>query len=172
MIFSSVDDIYFDISEAHEIFYIFMKVLHQIGKKIHDMTATHEADFVESFDIIWERVCKDIFSMVDYAIRSEYACIKIHSYDALPSSNDDHQRASPHDLCLHHFDALMHDLGIHNIFTKSITKKLFFHLIQLKKMTCWINFCLFFKSIFKGIFSSLPRLHGLIKFCCERWIVS
>ena len=36
---------------------------------------------------------------------------KIHSYDSPPSSNDDHQRASPHDLCLQHIDALMHDLG-------------------------------------------------------------
>ena len=35
-----------------------MKVLHQIGKKIHglihDMEATHEADFVESFYALWE----------------------------------------------------------------------------------------------------------------------
>ena len=55
-------------------FYRFMKVLHQIGRKIHgfihDMAATHNADFVESFDVIWERVCWDIFSMADYAIRS------------------------------------------------------------------------------------------------------
>ena len=112
-----------------------MKVLHQIGKKIHDMVATHDADFVESFDVIWERVCRDIFSMVDYAIRSEYACRKIHSYDYPQSSSDDHQRAFPHDLCLQHFDALMHDLGIHNIFTKSITKKLLFQLIKVKKRT-------------------------------------
>ena len=108
-----------------------MKVLHQIGKNIHgfihdNMAATHEADFVEYFDVIWERVCRDIFSMVDYAIRSEYACNKRHSYDSPPSSNDDYQRASPHDLCLQHFDALMHDLGIQNIFTNSITKNLFF----------------------------------------------
>ena len=51
-----------------------MKVLHQIGKNIHgfihDMAATHEADFVESFDVIWERVCRDIFSMIDYDSRS------------------------------------------------------------------------------------------------------
>ena len=50
-----------------------MKFLYQIGRKIHgfihDMEATHEADFVEYFDIIWERVCRDIFSMVDYDIR-------------------------------------------------------------------------------------------------------
>ena len=113
-----------------------MKVLHQIGKKIHgcihDMAATHDADCVESFDVIWERVCRDIFSMVDYAIISDYSCRKIHSYDAPPSSSDDHQRASPHDLCLQHFDALMHDLGIHNMFTK----KLFFQLIQVNNRTC------------------------------------
>ena len=46
-----------------------MKVLHQIGKKIHDfihdMAATHDADFVESFNVIWKRVCRDIFSMID-----------------------------------------------------------------------------------------------------------
>ena len=64
-----------------------MKVLHQIGRNIHgfihDMAATHNADFVESFDVIWERVCRDIFSMVDYAIRSEYSCRKIHSFDSL-----------------------------------------------------------------------------------------
>ena len=64
MIFSSMYDIYFDISEPHEICYRFMKVLHQIGNIhgfIHDMAATHDADFVESFDVIWERVCRDIF---------------------------------------------------------------------------------------------------------------
>ena len=61
------------------------------------------------------------FSMVDYAIRSEYACRKINSYDVPPSSNDDHQRYSLHDHCLEHFEVLMHDPGIHNIFTKSIT---------------------------------------------------
>ena len=109
-------------------------MLHQIGKNIngfiHDMETTHEADFVESFDVIWERVCRDIFSMLNYSIISEYSCIKIHSYDAPLSSNDDHQRDSPHDLCLQHFDALMHDLGVHNIFTNSITKKLFFKLFK------------------------------------------
>ena len=58
-------------SEPHEIFYRVIKVIHQIEKKIHgfihDMEDTHEADFVESFDAIWERVCRDIFSMIDYA---------------------------------------------------------------------------------------------------------
>ena len=53
-----------------------MKVLHQNGRNIdgfiHDMTATHNADFVESFDVIWEIVCRDIFSMIYYASRSEY----------------------------------------------------------------------------------------------------
>ena len=34
------------------------------------METTHEADFVESFDVIWERVCRDIFSMIVYAIIS------------------------------------------------------------------------------------------------------
>ena len=108
-----------------------MKFLHQIGRNIHgfihDISARHDVDFVEFFDVIWERVCIDIFSMVDYDFRSEYSCSKRHSYDAPPSSNDDHQRASLHDLCLQHFDALMHDLGIHNIFTNSITKKFFFN---------------------------------------------
>ena len=51
-----------------------MKFLHQIGRNIHgfihDMAATHNAYFVESFDFIWERVCKDIFSMYDYDIIS------------------------------------------------------------------------------------------------------
>ena len=116
-----------------------MKVLHQIGKNIHglihDMTSTHEANFVESFDVIWERVCRDIFSIIDYDSKSNYACSKIHSYDSPPSTNDDHQGASPHVLCLQHIDALMHDLGIHNIFTKFITKNLFFQLIQVKKST-------------------------------------
>ena len=86
----------------------------------------HNANFVESFDVIWERVCRDIFSIIDYASILEYACSKRHSYDAPPSANDDHQGASPHVLYLQHIDALMHDLVIHNIFTKYITKKLFF----------------------------------------------
>ena len=48
-------------------------MLHQIGNKIHgvihDMEATHEADFVESFYALWERVCIDSFSMIDYSSR-------------------------------------------------------------------------------------------------------
>ena len=74
LIFSVVYELYYDISKPHVLCCIFMKVLHQIGKKIHgfihDMEATHEANFVESFDVIWERVCRDIYSMVDYTIRS------------------------------------------------------------------------------------------------------
>ena len=42
-----------------------MKVIPQIWKIIHDLIhdtiATNETDFVESFDVIWERVCRDIF---------------------------------------------------------------------------------------------------------------
>ena len=60
LMFSTVYYLYSDISKTHEIFYIVIKVLHQIGKKIndfiHDMAATHETNFVESFDVIWERV--------------------------------------------------------------------------------------------------------------------
>ena len=80
LIFSAVYDIYSDISEPNNLFYIFMKFLHQIGKKIHgfihDMEATHETYFVESFNVIWKIVCRDIFSMVDYDFILEYACIK------------------------------------------------------------------------------------------------
>ena len=65
-----------------------MKVLHQIGKKIHglihDMAATHEADFVESFDALWKIFCRDIFSIIDYASKSEYGCSKNHSYNDPP----------------------------------------------------------------------------------------
>ena len=108
LIFYSVYDIYSDISEPHDICFRVLKVLHQIGRKIHgfihDTTTTHNADFVESFDVIWERVCRDIFSMVDYAIISEYACINIQYYDSHPSSNDDHQRASPHDPFLQGYE--------------------------------------------------------------------
>ena len=89
------------------------------------MEATHEAYFVESFDVIWERVCRDIFSIIDYYSISEYSFIKINSYYAPPSTNDNLLGASPHVLCLQHIDGLMHDLGIDNIFTKSITKNLF-----------------------------------------------
>ena len=110
MIFSVIYEIFYDISYPHELHYRFMKVLHQIGKNIHgfihDMAATHEVDFVEYFDVIRERVCRDIFSMIDYASRSEYACNKRHSYDYPPSTNDDHQGASPHVLCLQHIDAM------------------------------------------------------------------
>ena len=73
MIFYIVYDIYYGISEARELCYIFMNFLHQFGKKIHgfihDMTTTHEANFVESFDVIWERVCRYIFSMIYYSTR-------------------------------------------------------------------------------------------------------
>ena len=80
LIFSVICDIYSNISEPREIYYIFMKVLHRIGKKIdgliHDMIATHEADFVESFDVIWEIFYRDIFSMIYYASISYYYFIK------------------------------------------------------------------------------------------------
>ena len=126
MIFSVVYDFYSNISDPHEIFYRFVKVLHQIGKKIHglihDVATTHEADFVEYFDALWEGVCRYIFSIIDYDYISYYSCIKINSYDSPPSENDFLQGSSRHVLCLQHIDALMHDLGIHNIFTKSITK--------------------------------------------------
>ena len=104
LIFYVVYDLCYDISEPHDIFYIFMRVLHQTGKKIHglihDMASTHEVDFVESFDALWERVCRDIFYIIDYASISEYGCRKNHSYDSPPSSNDDLQGASLHGLCL------------------------------------------------------------------------
>ena len=149
-------------------------MIYQIGRNIHgfihDTTTTLNADFVESFHVIWERVCRDIFSMADYSVRLEYAWSKIHSYDSPPSSSDDHQSASPHDLCLQHFDALMHDLGIHKLFTKSITKKLFFQLIQVNKRECWRHFDhLYVMSILEGGFypwgfSSFLILHGQINF--------
>ena len=45
LMFYAVYDIYYDILELHEIFYIVLKVIHQIGRKIHgfihDMEATH-----------------------------------------------------------------------------------------------------------------------------------
>ena len=57
-----------------------MKVLHQIGKKIHglihDMEATREADFVESFDALWEGACRYTLSIIDYASISDFGCRK------------------------------------------------------------------------------------------------
>ena len=80
LIFSVVYDIYSDILEPHELCYIVMKVVHQIGKKIHglihDMEATHEADFVESFEALCEGVCRDILSIIDYVSISEFGCRK------------------------------------------------------------------------------------------------
>ena len=131
LIFSVVFDLYYGISEPCDIFYRLMKVIHQIGKKIHglihDMAATHGACFVDSFDVLSEIICRDIISIIDYASRLEHAYSKRHSYDSPPSKNDDLQGASPHVLCLQHTNALMHDLGIRNIFTKSLTKSLSFN---------------------------------------------
>ena len=60
IIFYDVYDIYSNISYSHDIFYIVMKVLHQIWKNIHgfihDMEAAHEAYFFEPFDVVLERV--------------------------------------------------------------------------------------------------------------------
>ena len=121
-----------------------MRVLHQIGKKIHglihDMEATNEADFAESFDALLEGVCKEIISIIDYVSISEYGFIKNHSYYSPSSAHDDLQGASLCFLCLRHIDALMHDLGNHDTFTKSITKKLFFQLIKINKRTCCRHF--------------------------------
>ena len=65
IIFYVVYDIDSDFSETCEIYYRFMRVLHQIENNIHgfihDMAATQEADFVEYFDVIRERVCRYIF---------------------------------------------------------------------------------------------------------------
>ena len=61
LIFYSMYDIYYDISEPHDICYRFMKVRHQIGRKIHDMEATHNADFVESFYVIWKEFAEIYF---------------------------------------------------------------------------------------------------------------
>ena len=73
LIFPSLYDFYSDILDPRDPFYMVMKVLHQIGKNIHglihDMETAHEADFVESFDALWESVCRDIFSIIDYASR-------------------------------------------------------------------------------------------------------
>ena len=67
MIFSVVYDIYSDILETCEIFYIFMKVLHQIGKNIHglihDMTATHEADFLSLLILFGKEFAKIYFTL-------------------------------------------------------------------------------------------------------------
>ena len=79
------------------------------------MEATQEVDFVESFDALWEGVCKDIFSIIYYAYILEYVCIKIHSYNSPPLSIYDFQGASPHVLCLRNINALMHDHGIQHI---------------------------------------------------------
>ena len=80
LIFYVLYDMYSDILEPHENFYRVMKVLHQIGRNInsfiHDLAVTHDADFVEYFDVIWERVFRDIFSMIDYTFISKYACKK------------------------------------------------------------------------------------------------
>ena len=87
-------------------------MIHQIGKNIHglihDMEATHESDFVESFNALLERVCRGIFSIIDYASKSEYSCRKKNSYDDL-------EGASPHVLFLQHIDEIdkpMHSLSI------------------------------------------------------------
>ena len=67
LIFFVVYDIYSNILEPHELCYRVMKVLHQIGKNIHgfihDMEATQEADFVESFDVIWEEFAQIYFQL-------------------------------------------------------------------------------------------------------------
>ena len=59
LVFYDVYEIYSDISQTRDICYNFMKVLRQIGKNIHglihDMAATHEGDFLESIDSLWER---------------------------------------------------------------------------------------------------------------------
>ena len=65
LIFYNLYDIYSDISEPSDIFYRIVKVLHQIGKNIHDfihdMEATHEEDFIESFDVIWKEFAEIYF---------------------------------------------------------------------------------------------------------------
>ena len=112
LLFSSLYEFYSDILDPCDIRYKVMKVLHEIGNiihgLIHNMKATQEAYYVDSFDAIWEIFCRDIFPIIDYAFISEYVCSKNNSY---------HQGASPHVICLQHIDALMHDHGIHNILT-------------------------------------------------------
>ena len=63
--FYAVYEFYYDISYPPDIFYRVMKVLHQIGKNIHglihNMEATDEVGFVESFDALWEGVFRYSF---------------------------------------------------------------------------------------------------------------
>ena len=100
---------------------------HQFGKKIHGLVQYYafvqETDYVESFDTLWEGFCTYIFSFIDYLCILEYVIINKNSYDSPPSSDDEFPGASPHVFCIHYIDALVHDHGVFNLFTKYFIKK-------------------------------------------------
>ena len=113
-------------------------MLHHFGKKIyglvHHFAVVQEIDYVESFNTLWEGVCTYLFSFTDYVFKSEYVGRKNHSYDSPPSSDDEFQEASPHVFCIDYIDALVHDHGVHNFFTKSFIKNQFNQIIQVEKI--------------------------------------
>ena len=88
-----------------------------------------------NFCTLWEGVCTYLFSLIDYVFRSEYVGRNNNSNKSPSSSDDELQGASPLVSYRDYIDALVHDRGVHNFFTKLFRKKQFNKLIQVKKNT-------------------------------------
>ena len=85
-------DLFFYISESHNLYYRIGKVSHQFGKKVRDQVhhyaATLEIEPADFIDILWLRdYCTDLFSISDFMFISDILCchIKENSFDS-PSS--------------------------------------------------------------------------------------
>ena len=113
-------------------------MLQQFERKIHSpfhyFVAIQGTDCIEFFTL-WKGVCIDHFSFNDYVFKLEYVGSKNHSDNAPPSSDDEIQGPSPLVFCRGCIDALAHDHGVHNFFTKFFNKKKLNQIIQVKKKT-------------------------------------
>lgn len=141
LIFAAPYDSYFAVSEPHKLHCEVRKVINQFKKKMHGYiihyAPAHVTDPDEFIDAFRIGECTDILSIIDYIFRSDYVCVHIkkHSIDAPPSTKAEFKGTPTLIFCLHCIEKIVHDQGIYNIFTKSLTKKQYIQLIQVKKKT-------------------------------------
>ena len=85
--------------------------------------------------LVRDRVCTNLFSILDYACISEFDSNKKHLDNSHTSSANEIHGVSPLPSC--RFYTLVHDHGVHDFFIKSSIQKQFFQLIQVKIEICW-----------------------------------
>ena len=125
--YSTYTNIY-DILEFYQPHIRSRMVLHQVEILTcdsHHTFATIQAIGCEitflNFCTLWKGVYTYIFSISDCVCRSQFDSIKNNSDNAPNSSVDEIQGVSPLPSC--RFYTLVHDHGVHDYFSKSLTQK-------------------------------------------------